>query len=106
MKLIDKTTHPNRPHWIVVDDFGIELGTVSMMRLGRHGREFYYARAADGCDLGAHRDRADSANEVLADAVAGCPRSARNARERHRPLYDGPEPAFKPAAAENLRPSQ
>jgi hypothetical protein len=95
MKLVDKTSRPNHPRWLVVDDSGNEIGTVAMTRLGRQGREFYDARAADGCDLGAHRQRADAAAEVLADAVAGCPRSPRNARERYRPLYDGPEPAPK-----------
>ena len=93
MRLIEKTTRPNHPHWIVVDDDGVDVGTVALTRLGRQGREFYDARAGDGCDLGAHRDRADAVAEVLADSAAGCPRSPRNARERYRPLFDGPEPA-------------
>ena len=93
MRLIEKTTRPNHPHWQVVDDTGVVLGTVARTRLGRQGREFYDARATDGCDLGAHPVKDDAAAEVLADAAAGSPRSPRNPRDRYRPLFDGPEPA-------------
>ena len=92
MQLIEKTTRPRNPHWVVADDAGTVLGTVALTRLGRQGREFYDARAVDRCDLGAHRDRADAIAEVVSDAEAGCPRSPRNPGERYRPLYDGPEP--------------
>ena len=93
MRLIEKTTRPRHPHWQVVDDTGAVLGTVALTRLGRQGREFYDAHAADGCDLGAHPIREDAVAEVVADAAAGCPRSPRNPRDRYRALFDGPEPA-------------
>jgi hypothetical protein len=92
MQLIENTTRPRYPHWQVADDAGTELGTVTMTRLGRHGRHFYDARAVDGCDLGAHPNREDAVSEVVEDAEAGRPRSPRNPSERYRPLYDGPEP--------------
>jgi hypothetical protein len=96
MNLIENTTRARHPHWVVVNDAGVDIGTVALTRLGRQGREFYDARASDGCDLGAHRLQADAVAEVIADAAAGCPRSPRNRRERYRPLYDGPEPAPRP----------
>ena len=71
MHLIEKTPRPRHPHWIVTDDTGASLGTVALTRLGRQGREFYDARAADGCDLGAHPRREDAVAEVVADAAAG-----------------------------------
>jgi hypothetical protein len=96
MQLIDETTRPRYPHWRVTDDAGTELGTVALTRLGRQAREFYCARAVDGCDLGLHRDRADAIAAVVTDAEEGHPRSARNPTQRYRPLYDGPEP-LRPA---------
>ena len=95
MHLIEKTTRPRHPHWVVADDTGATLGTVALTRLGRQGREFYDAKALDGTDLGAHPEREDAVAEVVADAEAGCPRSPRSARERYRPLYDGPEPLLR-----------
>jgi len=95
MRLIEKTTRPRHPHWQVTDDAGTVLGTVALTRLGRQGREFYDARALDGCDLGAHPQRADAVAEVVADAAAGCPRSPRSPGQRYRPVFDGPEPLRK-----------
>jgi hypothetical protein len=92
MRLIERTTRARHPHWLVTDDAGTVLGTVALTRLGRQAREFYRARAVDGCDLGLHSDRADAIAAVVEDAEDGHPRSARNPMQRYRPLYDGPEP--------------
>jgi len=94
MKLIEKTTKPRHPHWVVVADDGIDVGTVALTRLGRQGREFYDARSSDGCDLGAHPNKDDAYQAVVDDANAGHPRSPRNPGERYRPLYDGPDPLY------------
>jgi len=98
MQLIEKTTNPRHPHWVVVGDHGLDVGTVTLTRLGRQGRVFYDARSSDGCDLGAHPKMDDAVDVVLDDARAGHPRSPRNPGERHRPLYDGPEPVYPQTA--------
>jgi hypothetical protein len=90
----ETTRRPAHPTWDVVDNAGAIVGTVALTRLGRQGREFYDARAVDGCDLGAHPKWEDAVAEVAADAEAGCPRSPRNPGQRHRPLYDGPDAVY------------
>ena len=79
----------------VYDQHGRTIGTVQLVHLGRAGAPFWDARALDGCDLGAHPNRADAEEAISDDWEAGRPRDPRSPAQRFRPiLARGTEPLY------------
>ena len=79
----------------IFDERGRQIGTVRLVHLGRNDREFWEARALDGCDLGAHVKRVDAEWAIQDDNDAGRPRDPDAPRERFRPiLAHGTEPHY------------
>jgi hypothetical protein len=79
----------------IFDERGRQIGTVRLVHLGRGGREFWEAKALDGCDLGAHVRRVDAEWAIQDDNEAGRPRDPSSPRDRFRPiLAQGTEPLY------------
>jgi len=77
------------------DERGRPIGTVRRVQLGRNRREFWEARALDGCDLGAHPRRVDAEWAIQDDNDAGRPRDPDSPQQRYRPLFSrGAEPLY------------
>lgn len=75
------------PVFAICDEKGRQIGTVRLVHLGRNNREFWEARALDGCDLGAHVKRIDAEEAIQDDNDAGRPRDPASPRERFRPVF-------------------
>lgn len=86
---------PRQPPQSVFDERGHVIGSVQLVFLGRHQREFWNARSLDGVDLGAHVNRVDAEEAIQDDNEAGRPRSRSQRSERWRPVYNsGEDPIF------------
>jgi len=84
-----------RETFSIGDERGRQIGTVRLVHLGRNGRQFWEARALDGCDLGAHAKRIDAEWAIQDDNDAGRPRDPDAPRERFRPILGrGTEPKY------------
>jgi hypothetical protein len=72
------------PLFPIHDDYGRQIGWVQRAEIESVG--VWRAVSLDGCDLGAHPDRAEASWLVRDDWDAGRPRDPKSPKQRFRPI--------------------